>query len=305
MKTLVTGGAGFIGSHLVDALINSGESVVIVDNLASCGKGHINPGAKFYNASICDQQFQDIMEDEKPELVYHLAAQTSVGKSVTDPVFDAQVNILGSLNVISGCLKTKVNKLVFASSSATYGHPKYLPVDEDHPANPLAPYGVSKHTVEHYLLVHHHLHGLPYTALRFANVYGPRQNPLGEGGVIAIFTKKMLSGSKPTIFGDGSKTRDYVYVSDVISAILAAGRYNSSDVFNIGTGIETNDLTVFKSISRACGYDSGYELATDRPGDIKHLYLNCLKANNLLNWSPQISLEDGISHTVAYQKGVN
>jgi UDP-glucose 4-epimerase len=300
MKVLVTGGAGFIGSHLVDRLIERGDTVVVVDSLASGQSFHLNPAAILYETSICAPELEEVFEHERPQVVFHLAAQTSVHKSVMDPGYDAKTNILGSLNVISNCVSAGVKKIVYASSSAIYGQPEYLPVDERHRVCPLSPYGVSKSTVEPYLGVYKQLFGLSYTILRFANVYGPRQNPSGEGGVIAIFADQMLSGVSPVIYGDGNKTRDYVYVDDVTNAIMLGAEYLKSDVFNIGTGIETRDDTVYEILSRACHCGEPQTHAPDRPGDIKHMYLDCSKAKCLLNWVSKTSLDEGIKTTVAY-----
>ena len=208
MKVLVTGGAGFIGSHVVDALVKKGDDVVIIDNFSTGFEKNVNPAATLYRLSICDTAIERIFALEKPEVVFHLAAQTSVTQSITNPVYDASVNILGSLNVISSCVSSGVHKIVYASSCALYGTPEYLPVDEKHPVKSLSPYGVSKHTGELYLFQNHVVYGLSYIALRYSNVYGPRQNPRGEGGVVAIFAGKMLSGEKPTIYGLGDKSRD-------------------------------------------------------------------------------------------------
>jgi UDP-glucose 4-epimerase len=205
MKVLVTGGAGFIGSHVVDALVKRGDEVVIIDNFSTGFEKNIIPAATLYRLSICHTAIEKVFEREKPQVVIHLAAQTSVMQSIANPAYDAAVNILGSLNVISNCVRYGVQKIVYASSCALYGTPEYLPVDEKHPVKSLSPYGVSKHTVEHYLFQNHIIYGLPFITLRYANVYGPRQNPHGEGGVVATFAGKMLGGEKPTIYGLGDK----------------------------------------------------------------------------------------------------
>lgn len=305
MKALVTGGAGFIGSHLVDALINEGNEIIVVDNLTSGKQQHLNPKAKFYGLDIRDPNLREIMISEQPRVVFHLAAQTSVSRSVTDPGLDAQINIIGGLNIVTSCIDAQVEKLVYASSSAIYGHPENLPVEENHPIRPLSPYGISKYALEKYLCALSALSGLSYVTLRFANVYGPRQNPLGEGGVMAIFADKMLSGKKPVIFGDGTKTRDYIYVSDVVAAVLAASQFKFNDTFNIGTGVETCDNDVFNLLGKACDYTDNTEYVPDRPGDIRHLYLDCTKAHQLLNWESQVSLHEGIAQTVEYYRSLN
>lgn len=220
---LVTGGAGFIGSHLVDALVERGDEVVVIDNLSTGFQGNANPHAKLYKLSINDTGLAEVFEREKPQIVSHHAAQVDLRRSVAEPLFDVQENILGSLNVIVNSVHYGVENLIYASSGgAVYGEPQYLPVDENHPINPISQYGVSKHTVEHYLRLYALQYGLNYVVLRYPNVYGPRQNPLGEAGVVAIFARQMLRGERPTIFGSGDKTRDYTHVSDVVTAHLIA-----------------------------------------------------------------------------------
>jgi UDP-glucose 4-epimerase len=302
MKVLVTGGAGFIGSNLVDALINNGNEVIIIDNLSTGFERNVNENAKLYKLSILDEMISGVFQKEQPQIVFHLAAQTSVTKSVTDPIFDAETNILGSLNIITNCVKYKVNKIVYASSSASYGTPEYLPVDEKHPINPLSAYGVSKHTIEHYLFMHNLLYGLPYTALRYANVYGPRQNPLGEGGVVAIFSGKLLRGEQTIIYGTGDKSRDYIYVGDVVQANLLAMDSKEKGIFNVGTGIETYDKTVFDLIAAECRYTDFPEYQPERPGEIKKMVLNNKLAEMLLKWQPHVNFKEGIQKTVAYYR---
>ena len=302
MKILVTGGAGFIGSHVVDALVKRGDEVVIIDNFSTGFEKNLNPAAKLYRLSICDTAIDKIFEREKPQIVIHLAAQTSVTRSITDPTFDADVNILGSLNVISNCVRTGVHRIVYASSSALYGTPEYLPVDEKHPVKSLSPYGISKHTVEHYLFQNQTLNGLSFIVLRYANVYGPRQNPRGEGGVVAIFAGKMLSSEQPTIYGLGDKSRDYVYVADVVRANIIAAGSDETGIFNIGTGEETTDKKVFELISRACNYDGVPFYAAERAGEIKKIYLDNNRAVKILKWNPLIHVKEGVPTTVAYYK---
>lgn len=300
MKVLVTGGAGFIGSHIVDALVQRGIEVVIVDNLPTASEQNINIRAKFYRLSICDNKLRRVFEQERPQAVSHQAAQTAVTRSVADPVFDAQVNILGSLNVISNCLSFGIKKMVYASSCAAYGEPQYLPVDEKHPINPISYYGVSKHTVEHYLYLCHVLYGLNYIVLRYANVYGPRQNP--KAGVVAIFARKMLSGEQPIIFGSGDKSRDYIYVSDVVRANLLAMDSMKSGVYNIGTGEGTSDQRIFDTISREFGYEDTAHYAPERAGEIKQICVDYTKAMKELEWMPQVTLEEGITKTAEYYR---
>lgn len=304
MKVLVTGAAGFIGSHIVDALVKDGANVCIIDNLSTGFESNINPQARFYKIDIGSPELKDIFEKERPEVVIHEAAHTVVTRSLLDPAYDARVNILGSLNVISNCVSSGVNKIVYASSCALYGKPQYLPVDEAHPVNPLAHYGISKHTVEHYLAVYNGINGISYVALRYANVYGPRQNPRGEGGVVAIFTGKILSGEQPTIYGSGDKSRDYVYVGDVVRANLLAIRAKDNEIYNIATGIETTDQAIFDLISRECRYNSPPAYVPERPGEIRQIFLDATRAHRELGWKPEVGLDEGISRTVAaYRSG--
>jgi UDP-glucose 4-epimerase len=302
MKLLVTGGAGFIGSHIVDALVKRGDDVVVVDDLSTGFEHNVNAAARLCRLSICDTSLMSVFEQERPQVVIHLAAQTSVMRSIADPTYDASVNILGSINIIASCVGSGVRRVVYASSCALYGTPEYLPVDEEHPVKPLSPYGVSKHTVEHYLLQAHALHRLSFAALRYANVYGPRQNTRGEGGVVAIFAGKMLGAEQPTIYGQGDKTRDYIYVDDIVSANIMAAASDVPGVFNIGTGEETLDQTVFDLVSRACGYGGPPLYAAERPGEIKRMCIDNSLAVKTLYWSPHVRVGEGIAATVAYYK---
>lgn len=303
MRVLVTGGAGFIGSHIVDALTEQGHKVVVIDNLATGSKENINPNAKFYKMSIGNSHLADIFGQEKPEIVNHQAAQTVVTKSTTDPLFDAQTNISGSLNVLVNCIRFKVRTMIYASSGgAIYGEPQYLPVDENHPVNPVSPYGVSKQTVEHYLRLYGLQGNLEYVALRYPNVYGPRQNPNGEAGVVAIFTRQMLSGEPATIFGAGTKTRDYIHVSDVVSANLLAMEQNHNGIYNIGSGRETSDKQMFDILAKLLGYQREPVFTEVRPGEIDRICLDATKAKAKLGWQTRIPLKEGLRTTVAYYK---
>ena len=304
MKVLITGGAGFIGSHVVDALIQQGYQVVVVDNLSTGRLENINPAATFYQADICNSELEGIFEKERPELVNHQAAQTVIQKSNDDPALDARQNILGSLNLILQCLHFGVKKLVYASSVGIYGEPEYCPVDEGHPINPVSYYGISKHTVEHYLHLAHLQHMLSYMALRYSNIYGPRQNPQGEAGVVAIFTRQMLQGERPTIFGKGDKTRDYIHVSDVVTANLLAMERDGNGVYNIGTGVETSDQEMFNLLAELTGYQSNPHYAPVRKGEICNICLDWTKAQKELGWQPQFLLGEGLRETVNYYRSV-
>jgi UDP-glucose 4-epimerase len=305
MKVLVTGGAGFIGSHVVDALIQRGYQVVVVDNLSTGRLENINPAATLYQADICNSTLEEIFQKERPELVNHQAAQTVIQKSNEDPIFDAKQNILGSLNLILQCLRFGVKKIVCASSGgAVYGEPRYHPVDESHPINPISYYGISKHTVEHYLHLVHLQHILSYVVLRYSNVYGPRQNAKGEAGVVAIFTRQMLQGERPTIFGKGDKTRDYIHVSDVVAANLLAMEGEGNGVYNIGTGVETSDQEIFNLLAELTGYQSNPHYASVREGEIYKICLDWSKAQKELGWQPQFLLRDGLRETVNYYQNL-
>lgn len=305
MKVLVTGGAGFIGSHVVDALIQQGYQVVVVDNLSTGRLENINPAATFYQADICNSGLEGIFEKERPELVNHQAAQTVIQKSMEDPVFDARQNILGSLNLILQCLCFGVKKIIYASSGgAVYGEPKYRPVDESHPINPISYYAISKHTVEHYLHLAHLENSLSYVMLEYSNVYGPRQSPKGEAGVVAIFTRQMLQGERPTIFGKGDKTRDYVYVADVVMANLLAMEKSISGVYNIGTGVETSDQEMFDLLAGLTGYKGNPHYAPVRKGEIYRICLDCSKAQKKIGWQPQFLLREGLTETVNYYRSM-
>ena len=302
MKVLVTGGAGFIGSHIVDALIERGDEVVVVDNLSTGSTENVNPKARFYNLSITDPALAEVFAAETPDMVSHHAAQVNLRRSVDDPRFDAEVNILGSLNVITSAVRYGVKKLIYASSGgAVYGEPQYLPVDENHPVNPVSQYGVSKHAVEHYLYCYAQ-YGLNYAALRYSNVYGPRQNPAGEAGVIAIFSQQMLRGERPTIFGPGNKTRDYTHVSDVVRANLMAMERGHNTMYNIGTGLETSDQDIFDAVAQALGYDGKALHVPVRPGEIQRISLDYTRARREIGWRPTVSLREGIQKTVPFYR---
>lgn len=301
MKVLVTGGAGFIGSHIVDALIEQGHRVVVVDNLATGFLENINPGARFYKMSVCDAELTNIFEQERPEIVSHQAAQMVITRSMDEPIFDAQENIQGSLNVILNCVRFGVRKIIYASSGgAVYGEPQYLPVDEKHPISPLSQYGISKHTVEHGLYLYGLQYRLNYVVLRYPNVYGPRQNPDGEAGVVAIFASQMLRGEEPTIFGSGDKTRDYTYVSDVVAANLLAMERGNNAIYNIGTGVETSDRKIFDILAEVLGYSGNPVYAPVRPGEIYRICLDATKAQKELGWQARLSLEEGLLQIVTH-----
>lgn len=306
MRILVSGGAGFIGSNIVDAYIRHGHTVAVVDNLSTGLSENLNSDAQFYQADIRNsQEISKVFDDFKPQIVNHHAAQIDVRKSTSDPFFDADVNIIGSLNIMKASAEHHVTKLIYASSGgAVYGDPEYLPADERHPIRPIAEYGVSKHIVEHYLYVYGSNYDLNYSVLRYANVYGPRQNVHGEAGVIAIFIGKLLSGEQPTIFGDGNATRDYVYVEDVVRANVLALDHGDRTIINIGTGIETSVNAIFSLISNTVrsSIPPAYESA--RVGEISRTFLSNHLAEKLLGWKPLTTIEAGIQKTVDHVKVV-
>ncbi len=301
MKILVTGGAGFIGSHVVDAYIQSGHKVFIIDNLLTGNRKNVNPKAAFIELDIRSEELRNVFERERFDLVNHHAAQMDVRRSVEDPSFDASVNILGVLNVLENCRKTDVRKFIFASTGgAIYGEQDYFPADEQHPIRPLSPYGITKLATEKYLYYYSTVFGLEYVILRYSNVYGPRQNPYGEAGVVAIFTTKMLQSGQPLINGDGKQTRDYVFVEDVVSANLAALQFATSDTINIGTGVEKDVNELFWLLRTLTSSSCKEQHGPAKAGEQQRSVLNSAKAKSLLMWSPTYSLEEGLRKTVEW-----
>lgn len=300
---LVTGGAGFIGSHVVDALVEADCSVAVIDNLSSGRREHVNPKARFYQADILDP-LDDIFDSERPAVVYHLAAQISVSRSTREPTFDARTNIEGSINVLQQCVRTGARRIVYASSAAVYGEPPSLPLREDQVVFPLSPYGISKYVVEYYLHYQQHAHGLEYIALRYANVYGPRQDPHGEAGVVAIFSQGLLSGKEAIIYGDGLQTRDFVYVKDVARANLLAKDVtiprDVRPVFNIGSGQQTTVNEIFQFVREYTGSNQKENHGPPRPGDVYHSFLANEVAHMHLGWEPSTPINEGLRKTVAY-----
>lgn len=301
MKILVTGGAGFIGSHIVDALLAQGHEVAVMDNLITGRKENLNTQAKFYHVDIRDKEVEDIFKREHFEVVYHQAAQMDVRKSVADPRYDAEVNILGTLNLLQQAQKTSVKKFIFASTGgAIYGEQVQFPAEEEHPTWPASPYGITKLACEKYLAFFGQNYGISYALLRYANVYGPRQSPHGEAGVVAIFTSRMLGGEQPVINGDGKQTRDYVYVGDVVAANLRALDYPKNDYFNVGTGIETDVNELFRILNQATGNRVKELHGAAKAGEQLRSVLSYDKAARLLDWRPKVGLEQGLAQTVAW-----
>lgn len=302
MKILVTGGAGFIGSHVVDTFLKAGHEVVVVDDLSTGRRSNLNPGAKFYQVDIRSPQLADIFMDERPDIVDHHAAQMDVRRSVEDPLFDADVNVLGSIKVIEQARKTGVKRFIYISTGgAVYGEPEYLPCDEDHPVNPICPYGASKHTVEHYLYMYQEMYGLEYVVLRYPNVYGPRQDPHGEAGVVAIFTGQMLNGDQVVINGDGDQERDFVFVEDCAGAnLLALDAKDSNSIYNLGFGRGTSINEIYTQLKKITGYELTAKHGSEKAGETRRIYLDASHARDKLGWVPTIGLEQGLEKTVEY-----
>ncbi len=298
MRILVTGGAGFIGSHIVDAYLASGHEVIVVDDLSGGRRAFVHPKATFYQADIRTADLRSVFERERPQVVNHQAAQASVSVSVRDPRLDAEINVLGTLNVLGLCREFGTRRVVFASSGgAIYGEPERLPVDETHRERPISPYGISKLVGEIYLR-HFGEGGLDWAVLRYANVYGPRQDPHGEAGVVAIFTRAMLDGRAPTIFGDGTQTRDFVYVEDAARANLLALSARSGHTVNIGTGVQTTVNDLFGKLAPLCGFRGRATYATSRPGDVHRIALSTARATDWLEWTADTPLDQGLARTV-------
>jgi len=303
IRVLVTGGAGFIGSNIVDALISEGNSVVVVDNLSTGKKENLNPKAKFYEVDIRDQKIEDIFKKEKPDCVCHEAAHIDLRESVRKPIWDAENNIIGSLNILENCVKYGVKKVVFASTGgAIYGDAKIIPTPESYPANPVSPYGASKLSVEHYLYYYFKIFKLPYVALRYANVYGPRQDSKGEAGVIAIFTEKMLKGEQPLIFGNGRQTRDYVFVGDVARANVLALKNKKVGCYNVGTGVETSVNQIFKNLVKLTEVKIKEKHVEAAVGEQKRSCLDASKIKKDFGWKVGVNLSEGLEKTVEFFK---
>jgi len=303
MKVLVTGGAGFIGSNIVDALVNLRHNIFVVDNLSTGKKENINPNAVFYGIDITEKEMlESVFKKVHPEIVFHAAAQIDVRKSVENPQFDGEVNIIGSINVFELSVKYGVKRIVFSSTGgALYGEPSRIPADENTPVEPLSAYGVAKFACEQYLNYFKRLYGLEAVVLRYGNVYGPRQDPLGEAGVIAIFTHRILNNKQPIVYGDGTQTRDYVFVEDVVKANLLSIN-GKEGTYNIGTGIETSVNQLLELFSRITGNALKAEYAPARKGEVSRIALDCEKVKKELGFVPEVLLEEGLRRTVEWYK---
>ncbi len=301
MKILVTGGAGFIASHIADAFIKDGHEVFILDNLSTGFEKNINPKARFIYDDIGNQQLSKLFEEEKFDVVNHHAAQMDVRRSVAEPAYDANTNIIGTINILQNCVKTGVKKFMFASTGgAVYGEQKYFPADENHSTFPLSPYGISKLAVEKYLFFYNVQYKLKYTVLRYANIYGPRQNPFGEAGVVAIFTNKLLKGEQPLINGSGLQTRDYVFVEDVVKANQLSLGDERSEIYNIGTGKETNVNDLYGMLNNIIRKGQIEKHGPAAPGEQLRSVIASDKFNHEFGWKPSTSLDEGLKKTVNY-----
>jgi UDP-glucose 4-epimerase len=310
MRTLVTGGAGFIGSNLVDALVDRGDDVTVVDDISTGRRenltGALERGAELVEADIRDASAMlDLVARVKPEVVFHLAAQIDVRHSVADPAADARINVEGTINMLAAAHENGVRRFVNTSTGgAIYGEGQILPAPEDHPVAPLSPYGNSKFCAENYCSLFRRLHGLSTVSLRYGNVYGPRQDPLGEAGVIAIFCGKLLEGGRPTVYGNGKQTRDYDYVGDVVAANLAATETDTAGPYNVGTGVETSVLELVDALREVGGDATGAgsfepEFAPERPGEVQRIAIDPSRAREELGWEPRVQLREGLELTLA------
>ncbi len=301
MKILITGGAGFIGSNIADMLLENGHSVAIIDNLSTGRRQNIPDGASFYEADIRDKSVSDIFSKERPDILIHHAAQVSVRISTQDPVLDADINILGSINLLEAAVKHDVKKVLFASSGGTvYGEQKVFPAGEDHVNLPISPYGAAKFSVEKYIYYYHANYGLPYINLRYANIYGPRQDPHGEAGVVAIFSQKIIRGQSPTINGNGEQTRDYVYVEDVARANLLALECAHNGDINIGTAVEVSVLDIFNGLCKAAKKEVKKVHGPAKKGEQERSCLSFEKARAVLGWEPLVPIDVGLKKTYAW-----
>lgn len=305
MRILVTGGAGFIGSHVVDALVEAGHEVAIADNLSTGDRAWVHPRARLHVVDVRSARLARVFERERPEVVAHLAAQAAVSRSVADPEFDAKVNVMGGLRLLRLCQRFGVRRVIYSSSGgAGYGDTEVIPTPEDHPTQPASPYGASKVAFELYLAAWGAIHGMSGISLRYANIYGPRQNPLGEAGVVAIFCHRLLAGEPPIINGDGEQTRDFVYVGDVAAAnLLALARPDVTGPVNVGTGRETSVNTIYRELARAAGATDPAGRGPARPGEQRRSCLDPDRARQRLGWVPRVSLEEGLARTYDFFRG--
>jgi len=303
MKVLVTGGAGFIASHIVDFLLKKDHEVVILDNLSTGKKEHINKKAKFYKKDIITDDIDSIFEKEKPDIVIHAAAQVMLRESLKDPAYDAKTNIIGTINILEACRKNKVKKIIYTSTGgARVGEPQYLPADENHPLNPVSPYGISKHTAEHYVWMYNQLYGLDYLIFCFGNVYGPRDDPKTKR-VTAIFSDKMMKGESPVIFGDGKQTRDFIYVLDLAEFIVYSINKNPlHKLFHLANGTQISVNDIFNILKKVSGFKEEAKHTDAIPGEVRDIYLDTRLAQKELGWHPKTDFTKGLEQTFNWLK---
>lgn len=306
MKVLVTGGAGFIGSHIVDAMLEEGHSVAVIDDLSARNSAHLDPRARLYQVGVADSRaVEEVFAEERPDLVNHHAAQIDVRRSMKDPVDNAAVNVVGSINLLNLSVRYEVDRFILASTSAVYSEPAYLPMDESHPIAPQSAYGASKYSAETYVRFFADAYGLRYKIFRYGNVYGPRQDPRGEAGVVAIFAGQLLEGEQSTIFGDGTKTRDYVFVVDIAKAnVMAMEPVGDDHVYNLSCGTGVSDLEVFDAVRAAAGVQMEPLYAPKRPGEADNVCLDSSLSERLLGWVPTVPFDEGIARSVAYHRSL-
>ncbi len=303
MKVLVTGGAGFIGSHVVDRLIQEGHQVVVVDNLSTGKRKNVHKAASLYKVDLESWRLERVFKKERPMVIFHMAAQISVRHSTDDPAFDARVNILGMINLLESAIRHGTRKIIFASSGgAVYGEQETFPASETHTTCPLSPYGISKLAGEHYLAYYHYVKGMSFAAFRLGNVYGPRQEPEGEAGVVAIFTKKMLNEEQPLINGNGLQTRDYVFVEDVVNAMLGALDPEVEGIYNVGTSQETSVNEIFHYLKQSTGSSCKEIHGPEKKGEQLRSKLDSTKLRDRLEWEPSVSLQESLAATVDFFK---
>jgi len=298
MKIVVTGGAGFVGSHVVDEYVRAGHQVLVVDNLSTGKRENVHPEARLVKMDLNDAALFELLKQEKPDVVNHHAANSSVSLSVREPGYDARQNIVGTINLLEAARRAGVGTFLYISSGgAMYGEPDHLPIDEDHPSKPVSAYALSKHTGERYVRLYGQEHGLRWVCLRYANVYGPRQDPFGEAGVVAIFCQNLLDGTAPVIHWDGEQTRDFVYVGDCARANLLALHGGDGQAYNVGTGVGTSINTLFQMLGSIAGQDLAPRHGPRRPGDVRHSYLACGKIERDLGWRAEVGLYEGLERT--------
>ena len=304
MRILITGGAGFIASHIADRFLELGHDVAVLDNLSTGLRVNLNPRARFFEIDLLDaERVAAAVAEFRPEIVDHHAAQIDVRRSVEDPIFDARTNVLGGISLLEACVRHGVRKVIYASTGgALYGEGRTLPADEDHPVNPESPYGISKHTLEHYLYFYGLVHGLEYTVLRYPNVFGPRQNPHGEAGVNAIFIGLMVAGKAPTIYGDGEQIRDYIYVGDVVRANELALDRGPGAVVNLGWGRGVSVNQIFARLKALLDFPGEAVHGPRRAGEVERIYLDAARAREVLGWTPEVTLEDGLVRTLEWYR---